>query len=376
MSESLIPALDAPTGERRMVAAPRRDGEDLAEFALRLGRLLLGGAAQGRTVVLDSAAMKEMCAAEIVLQRGAVRARRLPEWVLREPVVAAGQGPDVRPYFFLGTHHPINLSRTAVRLFVSHRRLRGRKSMPKALGPWAQDSGGFSELQEHGDWTVDPREYVEATARHQREIGRMEWAAPQDWMCEPIVISGGRVGRVVFAGTHLSVEEHLRRTVLNFLELVVLWPEYSDGPCPFVPVLQGYTLPQYMACWDLYEAHGVRLEDYPVTPVGSVCRRQRSEEIATVLSEIKQRGPGLRLHGFGVKTLGLARYAHLLHSADSMAWSEAAKHLPPLPGCVGRHKTCANCPVFALRWLARIEELIRSGPRQAGWMDHYEEEAA
>jgi len=62
---------------------------------------------------------------------------------------------------------------------------------------------------------------------------------------------------------------------------------------------------------------------------------------------------GLRLHGFGIKTSGLGQYGHLLASADSMAWSYAARRAPALPGCTG-HRNCANCLTYATAWRARI----------------------
>jgi hypothetical protein len=44
-------------------------------------------------------------------------------------------------------------------------------------------------------------------------------------------------------------------------------------------------------------------------------------------------GTGCRsLHGFGLKETGLARFSHLLASADSMAWSPDARRKPRLAG--------------------------------------------
>jgi hypothetical protein len=63
-------------------------------------------------------------------------------------------------------------------------------------------------------------------------------------------------------------------------------------------------------------------------------------------------GYGFALHGFGIKTRGLGRYAALLASADSMAWSYNARRHTALPGCP--HRNCANCPRWALRWRERV----------------------
>ena len=68
---------------------------------------------------------------------------------------------------------------------------------------------------------------------------------------------------IVFHGTGLSIREHQRRTVENFLLL--------RGKCnvPIVPVVQGFTVEDYHYCIDLYAAHGVDLRDFPTVGVGS-----------------------------------------------------------------------------------------------------------
>lgn len=261
--------------------------------------------------------------------------------------------------FYLGTHMPSWLADermpSNVSLFVSHRRLRGRATMPRARGHWALDSGGFSELQLFGEWRTTPEEYVAAVRRYDEEIGNLGWAAPQDWMCEPVVIAGGVVNGVTFAGTHLSVAEHQRRTVANFIQLSELWGDPATNP--FMPTLQGYERDDYLQCWDMYAAAGVDLREYPVVCLGSVCRRESTDEIGEIVTALRALDDGLPLHGFGVKAGGLALYGHLLTSADSMAWSYNARRAAPLPECVG-HKNCANCQAYALRWRGRVLEAM------------------
>jgi hypothetical protein len=224
---------------------------------------------------------------------------------------------------------------------------------------WALDSGGFSELSLFGEWRTSPQEYVDAVRRYDDEIGLLGWAAPQDWMCEPFMI----------AKTGLSVEEHQRRTVASFIDLRRLWQavdpedELRSAPefCVFMPVLQGWHLADYLRCADMYVDAGVDLTHYPIVGVGSVCRRQATDEIGEVFEGLSYLD--LAMHGFGVKKAGVQRYGHLLESADSMAWSDVARKLrrPALPQCVtaGRHKNCANCLTYALRW--REELLAKVG---------------
>jgi hypothetical protein len=241
-------------------------------------------------------------------------------------------------YFYLGTHQPHWLETAGVPLFVSHRRLAGRRGLPRAVADWALDSGGFSELSLFSEWRTTPQEYVAAVRRYDSEIGRLSWAAPQDWMCEPFML----------AKTGLSVAEHQARTVANFVHLQDL--RGDDTRSPFMPVLQGWQRDDYLRCMDLYAAAGVDLSRFPVVGVGSVCRRQATGEIGHIMASIRAVDPGIPLHGFGVKRRGLSTYGHHLASADSMAWSfEARRAGGPMAGCSG-HKNCANCLRYAVAW--------------------------
>lgn len=263
--------------------------------------------------------------------------------------------------FYLGTHQPHWLSHEAipadVPLFVSHRRLAGRKTLPQAkVAEWALDSGGFSELSLYDEWRTTPQEYVTAVRRYDEEIGNLSWAAPQDWMCEPFMT----------AKTGLSVTEHQRRTVANFVQLSDLWGD--DATNPFMPVLQGWERDDYLRCWEMYTAAGINLSGYPVVGLGSVCRRQATDEIGNVVGALTAIDPNLPLHGFGVKKRGLELYGHLLNTADSMAWSFVARRLPPLDGCVG-HINCANCPRFALGWQRQVLSVLAAATAATDQLD-------
>ena len=236
--------------------------------------------------------------------------------------------------FYLGTHMPHWLRFSEVPLFVSHRRLARDKGVPVANCDWALDSGGFTELSMYGEWRTTEDDYLAAVRRYRDEIGRMEWAAPQDWMCEPFMI----------AKTSKTLAEHQWPTVQNFLELRMRAPDL-----PIVPVLQGWEVDDYQRCVDLYERMGVDLGAELVVGVGSVCRRQSTAEITGVFTALAEHR--LNLHGFGVKGGGLRAYGHLLGSADSMAWSYRGRRIRPCP-----HRgvtSCANCFDHALEWRKR-----------------------
>jgi hypothetical protein len=240
--------------------------------------------------------------------------------------------------FFLGTNEPAWLAWAGVPLFVSHIRLRRRIRLPIAIAPWSLDSGGFTELSRHGHWTTTPQEYVEAVDRYATGVGQLVWASPQDWMCEPHIV----------AKTGLSVREHQERTVESYLLLRDLAPEQ-----PIIPVVQGWTLDDYLLCVELYAEAGVDLETRPLVGVGSVCRRQRSSEISEIMGELH--GLGLKLHGFGVKGGGLEIYSDRLESSDSMAWSMwARRENIRLPDCLHKYPDCRSCVDWALEWRRRL----------------------
>lgn len=248
--------------------------------------------------------------------------------------------------FFLGTHHPNWLRDprfTDVPLFVSHRSLGRYKTLPRAVGSWALDSGGFTELSMHGRWTLPTAEYARAVLRYRDEVGGLAWASPQDWMCEPVML----------AKTGLRVEDHQRLTIDSVQELRALG-------VPVIPVLQGWRSGDYWRHVEDYDRAGIDLRRESVVGVGTVCRRQDTSGAAELMHGLARHG--IRPHGFGFKVSGLRACADVLASADSLAWSFGARKSDPLPECVGRHKSCANCQLWALRWRALLMRSISRRP--------------
>jgi len=244
--------------------------------------------------------------------------------------------------FYLGTHMPHWLRQIDIPLFVSHRRLMDRKTLPRAIGSWALDSGGFTELHTFGGWNTTPTEYVTAVRRYADEIGNMDWAAPQDWMCEPSAL----------AATGGTVAGHQMRTVTNYLQLR---DQLGDL---VVPVLQGWERDDYLRCVDLYDTHGVDLTLADRIGLGSVCRRNAESDIAHIVADLQP----LRLHAFGIKGAAWKLVNDRVVSADSMAWSANGRR----QRTVGHsHKSCANCLEFAMRWyrktLAQAEQRLPLG---------------
>jgi hypothetical protein len=238
--------------------------------------------------------------------------------------------------FYLGTHMPHWLGFARVPLFVSHRRLVSRATLPRAVAPWALDSGGFTELSMYGRWKTPSMDYARAVRRYAKEIGHLAWVAPQDWMCEPSIREQ----------TNRSVRDHQALTTDSVQEL----RELVGAEARVIPVLQGWTENEYHKHVEAYDRAGFDLRDEPIVGVGTVCRRQNTFEGARIVASLA--ALGLRLHGFGFKVTGLARVGCLMASADSMAWSYTARRSPPIAG--HSHKTCANCLDYALMWRDRV----------------------
>jgi hypothetical protein len=171
-------------------------------------------------------------------------------------------------------------------------------------------------------------------------------------MCEPFILTK----------TGLSIAEHQQRTVANYICLRFLAPGL-----PFIPMLQGWTIKDYRRCVLIYRAKGIDLTRESLVGLGSVCRRQATEEIAQIV--ITLANLGLRLHGFGVKTAGLLRYGQYLASADSMAWSFRGRHIAGCahspPDSSRQPKSEANCLPFALEWRERLLKARSGSPPEA-----------
>lgn len=254
--------------------------------------------------------------------------------------------------YYLGIPEPSWLSTISVPAFVSRNRLmRMRNELRPSPVPLAIDSGGFSELTPmpgqkvtKRGWTLKAKHYAAEMDYYRRALVNVDWMAPQDWMTEDAAL----------ANTGMSLREHQLLTTNNFLELEAAAPWLH-----FVPVLQGRTVDDYLRHADDYERAGIDLAKRRRVGVGSVCRRQGCNEAIEILRALHKRG--MRLHAFGFSTLGVRNGAQYIASADSMAWSLAArqKHVL-LPGHFHGSKTpdCRNCPAWALLWRKQLLDSV------------------
>lgn len=229
--------------------------------------------------------------------------------------------------FFTGMHHPHNAAKVPA-AFISAHAIKHRKSgFP--VRRWVLDSGAFRTIELHGGYP-EPVETYAALIRRFAGNGRLLAAVSQDYMCEPFML----------AKTGLTIADHQRLTIERYDALRAC----GTAGVRIMPVLQGYAPEDYA---EHVRAYGDRLVPRAWVGVGSVCKRNgRPGAIEAVLLAIKRVRPDLRCRGFGLKltALGSQLVRKLLFSADSMAWSFAARY-------EGRD---GNDPAEAVRYTRRI----------------------
>lgn len=209
--------------------------------------------------------------------------------------------------FFIGLHQPSD-ARHFARCCISVNRLRHRRSFD--VQEWMMDSGAFTEVAIHGGYRQPVEAYADEVRRWAGH-GQLVAAVSQDFMCEPFVLQR----------TGLTTADHQAMTIDRYRALVA-----AVGAVAYVmPVLQGYAPSEYA---DHVRQYGALLARGQWVGVGSVCKRNGDpQQIVAVLRSIYDVRPDLRLHGFGLKQTALASgvVQAMLWSADSMAWSFAAR---------------------------------------------------
>ncbi|TAV98483.1 hypothetical protein ELI24_08835 [Rhizobium ruizarguesonis] len=218
--------------------------------------------------------------------------------------------------FYPGLHQPADAQHFDLAC-ISINRLRGRKKLVPC-GDVLVDSGAFTEISKHGAYRHSVKEYAAELHRlYTGGVVKIAACVAQDYMCEPFIL----------AKTGLTIEEHQRLTIERYDALVAELKSLFRGDIPFhvMPVLQGFAPRDYASHIRMY---GERLKPGMWVGVGSVCKRQGDpRSIIAVLQAIASERPDLLLHGFGVKITSLLHpgVRDLLATADSMAWSYAAR---------------------------------------------------
>lgn len=218
--------------------------------------------------------------------------------------------------FYVGLHQPADAQHFPL-VCISIKRL-WRRLKAVLCSNVLVDSGAFTELFLHGRYRHGVEDYAAELYRLlTKGVVNIRAAVAQDYMCEPFIL----------AKTGMTIEEHQRLTIERYDALVAELQRLFGGDIPFhvMPVLQGFEPQDYV---DHIRMYGDRLKPGMWVGVGSVCKRQGDPRaIMRVLQAIAAERPDLLLHGFGVKITSLlhAGVRSLLATADSMAWSFAAR---------------------------------------------------
>ena len=211
--------------------------------------------------------------------------------------------------FFTGIHHPCDARRVPAACISARALCQRRSGFP--VRRWLLDSGAFRTIELHGGYP-EPVEVYAALIRRFAGNGQLLAAVAQDYMCEAFML----------ARTGLTIADHQRLTIERYDALIAC----DVAGVRIMPVLQGYAAADYVRHVAAYEG---RLAPRAWVGVGSVCKRNSNPgAVLAVLLAIHQARPDLRLHAFGVKITALAwqLIRDLLFSADSMAWSFAARY--------------------------------------------------
>ncbi|NTG86175.1 hypothetical protein G6L15_08450 [Agrobacterium rhizogenes] len=224
--------------------------------------------------------------------------------------------PNNQIKFYVGLHQPADAQHFDLACISINRLRRRKKQVP--CGEVLVDSGAFTELSQHGAYRHSVEEYAAELYRlHSAGVVQIAATVAQDYMCEPFIL----------AKTGLTIADHQRLTIERYDALLVELSRLSNGKVPFhvMPVLQGFAPEDYANHVRMY---GDRIKPGMWVGVGSVCKRQGDpRSIIAVLQAICAVRPDLALHGFGVKKTSLLHpgVLELLSTADSMAWSYAAR---------------------------------------------------
>jgi hypothetical protein len=173
-----------------------------------------------------------------------------------------------------------------------------RRKKIKIISPSGEmilDSGGFTEIFRFGGYTFSSAEYYNYVVDHPYLFG----FATMDYPCELVVLQK----------TGMTIKQHIILTVESNLELMNLEK--------VIPVIQGYTVDDYLYCCDLMNDYGCQKK---LMAIGTMCKRTKVADVIEILSAIRGEFPGSEFHAFGLKKNFLPKVKDMIYSSDSIAW--------------------------------------------------------
>lgn len=147
------------------------------------------------------------------------------------------------------------------------------------------DCGGYTLLNKYGEYPFSPVAYANLVATL-----KPNYYASMDYPCEPNISRSSNLA---------ENSERIAATVKNAACMIEL--EIHNPDARLVPVIQGYSLDEYLYCIDLHAQAGT-IREYMA--VGSMCRRVSNQELHKLIPAIAERSmqAGVKqLHFFGLK---------------------------------------------------------------------------
>lgn len=222
------------------------------------------------------------------------------EWLkeYRPNIFFVGLNPRWQMYKFLPRGINVMFSAFGFWDNVKKQWRRGSK-FKKAFGLTWLDSGGFTALNHYDDYPFSVVNYANLVARL-----KPDFYATMDYPCEP------EISRSLGL---MCNQERIQATVQN---TIVLAEWESQLPGQMVPVIQGYSLDEYLDCLRMHDEAGTLR---PYMAIGSMCRRITNDELGRLIPAIyyeAQRLGVFKLHFFGLKL------SEAVQIYDDMIWSK------------------------------------------------------
>lgn len=218
------------------------------------------------------------------------------DYAFHRSTLFIGLNPRWGMYRFLPSG--LNILYSAAGIWDERKGEARRVKFPKQSGKKFIDCGGYTLFMKLSDYPFTPENYANIVAMTQPD-----YFASMDYPCEPEITA--RLGA--------SIEDRMEATV----DMAIYMQKHIQPMLKpqMVPVIQGFTLDQYIDCIEMYRNRGGIRE---FMAVGSVCNRSNDSELEQLIIPLVQYATeaGIeRLHFFGLK---LSRQAeHLYHYIDS-----------------------------------------------------------
>lgn len=169
------------------------------------------------------------------------------------------------------------------------------------------DWGGFSWFSKHNSYPFSTNEYWEFVKDFVSVYPQTTYVAMMDYPCGPLIND--------LNSMNYSNKTRIHASIQNYRELI----KKPIGAAEWMATVQGYSLHEYSYCSELLCKFGLYT---PLTAIGSVCQRKRTNTIKSVLLHVISKNPSVKYHAFGLQLRELSKQfvKDVLESSDSGSW--------------------------------------------------------